>query len=140
MPAFKNTAFTPAHDIVAEITGSGAPNPGFTGAATVGAGLTPTYAASIELAPFLQVTRCIIIVTTAGIGNATLTAAFVPAAGAILRIQVNNDAGAGRTITFSTGFRFTAATLVGTASKIMTIMFQSDGTTWNELSRTIAMT
>jgi hypothetical protein len=129
-----NTPFTPDADITAQLTGTGRPNPGFNGATTIGAGFAPVYAATIELSPFLQKSRFVSIVTTAAIGNATLTTLFVPAAGAQLAIQILNDASGARTITFGTGFR-AAATVVGTASKIFVVEFVSDGTTWNELGR-----
>lgn len=125
----KNTAFSPNPDFIAQLTGSGAIVAGVSGT-----GITPTYASSIELAPYLQATRFIVINTTSAVGNATLTAAYVPQAGARLVIQINNDASGARTITFSTGFRPTA-TVVGTASKAILVEFTSDGTTWNELAR-----
>ena len=135
-----NTAFAPNADLTAQFTGSGAPVPGWTGPASVATGFVPFYAAVIDLAPILQVTRWINIVTTAGVGNATINCSAVPPAGCKVSLQVNNDAGAARTITFGTGFRTTAATLIGTASKIMIITFISDGITLNEEDRTIAMT
>jgi len=129
-----NTAFSPNPDFVAQITGSGvtAPGQGTTG-------IAPVYASSIELAPTLQFSRFIAINTTSAVGNATLTAAYIPQAGARLVIQINNDSGGARTITFSTGFR-TTGTVTGTASKIILVTFCSDGTTWNEASRTSAIT
>jgi len=130
----QNTAFSPNPDFVAQVTGSGVTVGGVSGT-----GITPTYASSIELAPYLQTTRFIAINTTSAVGNATLTAAYVPQAGARLIIQINNDASAARTITFSTGFR-TTGTVTGTASKIILVTFCSDGTTWNEASRTTAIT
>jgi hypothetical protein len=137
MAGIKNTPFTPDSDIVAQITGTGQPTPGYNGAATVGSGFAPVYAASIELAPFLQKSRFVLITTTAGVGNASLTAAFVAPAGARLAVQIANDAGGARTITFSTGFRATG-TVVGTASKIILVDFVSDGTTWNEVARSVS--
>jgi len=124
-----NTAFSPNPDLVAQITGSGVPAPG---AGTTG--LAPTYASSIELAPTLQYSRFVAINTTSAVGNATITAAYVPQAGARLVVQTNNDASGARTITFSTGFRPTG-TVVGTASKAILVEFTSDGTTWNETAR-----
>jgi hypothetical protein len=125
----QNTAFSPNPDFTAQITGSGV-----TVAGVSGTGIAPTYASSIELAPYLQSTRFIVINTTSAVGNATLTAAYVPQAGARLVIQTNNDASGARTITFSTGFRPTG-TVVGTASKAILVEFTSDGTTWNETAR-----
>jgi hypothetical protein len=135
-----NTAFDPDPDIVSQVTGTGNGSPGFNGLTTVGSGFTPTYAASIDISQILQKSRFVLIVTNSTIGNATITAAFVPPAGAKMRMQINNDAGGARTITLSTGFRFSAATIVGTASKISTIEFVSDGTTWNEVARSVGMT
>ena len=125
----QNTAFSPNPDFTAQITGSGV-----TVAGVSGTGITPTYASSIELASYLQSTRFIVINTTSAVGNATLTAAYVPQAGARLVIQTNNDASGARTITFSTGFRPTG-TVVGTASKAILVEFTSDGATWNETAR-----
>jgi hypothetical protein len=125
----QNTAFSPNPDFTAQITGSGV-----TVAGVSGTGIAPTYASSIELASYLQSTRFIVINTTSAVGNATLTAAYVPQAGARLVIQTNNDASGARTITFSTGFRPTG-TVVGTASKAILVEFTSDGTTWNETAR-----
>ena len=130
----QNTAFSPNPDFVAQVTGSGVTVGGVSGT-----GITPTYASSIELAPYLQTTRFIAINTTSAVGNATLTAAYVPQAGARLIIQINNDATSERTITFSTGFRSTG-TVTCTASKAIVVSFCSDVTTWNEASRTTALT
>ena len=129
----QNTAFSPNPDFTAQITGSGV-----TVAGVSGTGIAPTYASSIELAPYLQSTRFIAINTTSAVGNSTLTAAYVPQAGARLVIQINNDSSGARTITFSTGFRVTG-TVTGTASKAILVTFCSDGTTWNEASRTTAI-
>lgn len=138
MAGIKNTAWSPDADITAQITGTGQPTPGYNGPTTIGAGFTPVYAATIELSPFLQKSRFILLTTTSGVGNATLTTLFVPSAGCQLYIQINNDAGAARTITFTTGFR-TTATVVGTASKAAIIEFTSDGTTWNESGRSLVI-
>lgn len=118
-----NTSFTPNADKVAQITGSGK---------VIGGSVTPTYAATIALDAFLQYSTFISIALT---GALTLTTATVANPGAILNIQLGSD-GTGRTTTFSTGFRSTG-TLAGTASKIFLIQFISDGTTWNEVSRSV---
>ena len=128
----QNTVFDPNADKVAQLTGSGNvaagnPNKG---------GITPTYAATIALDAFIPYTSFIAITTTSAIGNASLTTATVAQPGAILNIQINNDASGARTITFSTGFRPTG-TLVGTASKAYVVQFISDGTTYNEVSRSV---
>ncbi len=119
-----NTAFSPNPDKVAQLTGSGRPVPG---------SVTPTYAATVDLNSYLGYSTFIAMTLT---GALTLTASNVAAAGAILNIQLTSD-GTGRTATFSTGFRVTG-TLAGTASQTMGIIFVSDGTTWNEMSRTTA--
>lgn len=126
-----NTAFSPNADKVAQITGSGQTNPGNPNKG----GISPTYAATVSLDPFIPYTGFINLTTTAA-GNATLTVSTVPPAGARLVIQINNDAGGARTITFGTGFRSTG-TLVGTASDAYLLEFVSDGTTYNELSRSV---
>lgn len=135
MSGTNNTAWSPDADLTAQITGSGKATPGYNGPTSIGAGFVPVYAATIELAPFLMKSRFINITTTSGVGNATLTCALVPpTGGALMTIQIANDASAARTITFGTGFRSTA-TIVGTASDIFVIGFVFDGLTWNEAFR-----
>lgn len=134
----QNTIWQPNPDFIAQLTGSGVAIPGFP--AQLGSGFIPTYAAAIDIGPLLTYTRWINIVTTSAVGNSTITSTIIPRAGCGVVLQVSNDASGARTLTFSTGFRFSAATLVGTASKIMLIAFVSDGTTLNEVSRTIAET
>lgn len=134
MAGIKNTPFTPDADLVAQLTGTGNATPGYNGPSTIGAGVTPVYAATIELSPFLQKSRFVLISTTSAVGNSTLTTAFVPPAGSQLNIQIANDASGARTITFSTGFRSTGV-VTGTNSKIIVVQFVSDGTTWNESGR-----
>lgn len=92
---------------------------------------TPTYSLDPTAGTFL--------VGTTGAGAITINAASVLAAGTYLTLVINNDAGAGRTITFGTNFRSTG-TLTGTASKVMIIVFASDASNWIELSRTVAIT
>lgn len=77
-------------------------------------------------------------VTTAT-GNSSIAATAVPVAGQLLVLVINNDAGAARTITFTTNFR-AVGTLIGTASKACTITFVSDGTNYLEISRVGAAT
>jgi len=128
-----NTAFTPNADKVAQLTGSGntaAGNPN-------NGGISPTYAATVALDAFIPFTTFIALTTTSAVGNASLTVATIPQPGARLVIQINNDSGGARTITFSTGFRSTG-TVVGTASKAILVEFVSDGTTYNEIGRTSA--
>jgi hypothetical protein len=132
-----NNAFSPNPDLVAQITGSGAPLTGFNGATTIGAGFAPTYAAAIEIGPFIgnNYTRWVDIVTNSTVGNATVNSAnFVPPAGGCLWVAIDNDATAARTITFGTNFRSTG-TVVGTNSKQICVAFVSNGTSWCEFAR-----
>lgn len=136
MAGLNNTAWSPDSDLTAQITGSGKATPGYNGPASIGAGFTPVYAATIELSPFLMKSRFVQIVTTAGL-DSTLTTLFVAAAGAILNIQINNPTGGSRIITFGTGFRPTG-TVTDTAAHIFLVQFVSDGLTWNEVARSAA--
>jgi len=114
-------------DFVAQLTGSGVPIPGT---------IAPTYVSggTTDITATLQQTRFVNITTATG--NTTVSTSAVPRAGAVVLIQVNNDSGGARTITFGTGFRPTG-TLVGTSSKAYVLMFVSDGTTLNECSRSV---
>jgi hypothetical protein len=123
-----NTAFSPNPDKVAQITGSGQPVPG---------SVIPTYAATTSLDPVLTYSNFVNVVTNSTVGNATLTTGYVFNAGAQITVQISNDSGGARTITFGTGFRSTG-TVVGTASKAILVTFTSDGTTLNEDGRTSA--
>lgn len=131
-----NTPFTPNSDLVAQMTGTGNVVPGFPSA--VGSGLTPTYAATIDFSTFLIWTRYIDLVTTAAVGNSTISNTVVRRKGTTIDIVFLNDASGARTITFGTGFR-TTGTLVGVASQYRTIGFISDGTTFIERYRTASM-
>lgn len=124
----KNTAFSPNPDLTCQLTGSGQSVPGAVAATYVASGST-------DITALLQYSRFVLITTATG--NSSVISSFVPASGAILNIQIANDSGGARTITFSTGFRATA-TVVGTASKIILVQFVSDGTTWNEVARSSA--
>jgi hypothetical protein len=120
-----NTPFSPTPDLVAQLCGGGQP---------VSGTVKPTYAATIAIESFLGYTRFLEIVSTAAIGNASITTAFLGLPGNRLVIQLTNDATSGRTTTFSTGFRATG-TVVNTTSKIFLVEFVSDGKTWNEVAR-----
>ncbi len=126
--ATNNTAFSPNADLTAQITGSGGPVPG---------SVKPTYAATMARDAVMLYSRFVEIVTTSAVGNATLTTTVGAAPGGRLVVQIDNDAGGARTITFSTGFRATG-TVVGTASKAILVEFVSDGLTWNEISRSVS--
>ena len=134
----KNTAFSPNPDITCQITGTPtATTPGFTGDPSIGAGVAPTYAATISLEPFLQNSRFVLINgVSATSATTTLNTTFVAPAGATLLIQVNASGGT-ITATFGTGFRKTG-TLAPTVGTSMLIEFVSDGITWNEIGRTSA--
>ena len=123
-----NTPYDLNADLVAQLSGMGN---------AVAGSVSPTYAATTVLDTVMQYSRYIKIVTTSAVGNSSLTTLTGANPGGLLIIQVNNDAGGARTITFSTGFRSTG-TLVGTASQAMVVCFVCDGTTWNEISRTTA--
>jgi hypothetical protein len=125
--ATNNTAFSPNADMVAQITGSGAAVPGTTVA-------TYAIAGNTDISAIMQYSR--FVQMTTGAGNTTVITSAVLKPGALLTVQVTNDAAAARTITFGTGFR-TNATLVGTNSKTLLIGFISDGVTLNELCRTV---
>ena len=115
-------------DVVAQMTGTGAPFP---------FSIAPAYVASgnTDVTSVLAVSSFALITTATG--NTTVlmpTATF--RAGTIKTLQFNNDASNPRTITFGTGFRSTGV-LTGTNSKIMLIQFISDGTTLNECGRSV---
>ena len=95
----------------------------------------PTYAATITVDGGLS-TR-VKIVTTSGVGNSTLSMLNGGKPGQKLTVQIDNDSGGARTITFGTSFRSTG-TVVGTASKSILVLFESDGTNFLEIARTSA--
>lgn len=113
--------------MLAQMTGSGAKVP----FATLG-----TYVASgnTDLTAIFAVSTYASLVTATG--NTTVITSGTYNAGAIKTILVTNDAANPRTLTFGTGFRSTGV-LTGTNSKIMLIQFLSDGTTLNEVSRSV---
>lgn len=119
-------AFTPDANKLAALTGKGTPNP---------KSVQLTSGGTDTLDPDFGMTQ---LLTTAA-GNTTIAALNVGLPGQRLSLVVTNDAGGARTLTFSTDYFRTTATLVGTASKVRTIEFVSDGTKWNEVSRTAAM-
>jgi hypothetical protein len=77
------------------------------------------------------------ITTTAGVGNSTFNASTPGVSGQVLLVRINNDATSARTITFGTNLRSTG-TVVGTASKAITVTFISNGAAWVEASRGLA--
>ena len=71
--------------------------------------------------------------------NATLTAT-AGSVGTHLTLKVLTSGTSSFTLTFGTGFKATATLATGTSSgKVFQMEFVSDGTTWNEASRTTAM-
>lgn len=125
----KNTTFSPNPDLTAQITGSGASVPG---------SVSPTFAATQAIAAILQYSRFVLIAGDSNVSaTTTITTTFVAKAGARLAVQINAANGT-VTATFSTGFRVTgtAAPTVGTS---LLVDFVSDGTTWNEISRSAAV-
>ena len=99
--------------------------------------VVPTYANPVPLATDPTQPGFVDVTTTAGVGNATINASTGGNEGDLLVIRINNDAGAARTVTFGTNFRPTA-TVVGTASKAITVWFISNGVAWVEAFRGVA--
>lgn len=96
----------------------------------------PAYAASIALKLNSFVTLIVFQTLT---GALSLTAEVArPFAGDELQLLFVSD-GTGRTITFSTGFTVSAATLALTASKKGSIRFCFDGATWVETGRCVGI-
>lgn len=94
-----------------------------------------TYASTITLDVTKQAFH---FITTTSLGNATINASSPGIEGQIIYLQIANDSGGARTITFGTNFK-PSATIVGTASKSATIAFISNGVNWWELSRTLVL-
>ena len=97
---------------------------------------TMTYAGTITL----DVTLGNLHKTTTvdATGNATINASGVGVAGQHMWILIVNDATSGKVITFGTNFKSTG-TLTGTTSKQATIHFISDGVSWSEVARSLAL-
>lgn len=124
-----NTAFNPNADITSQITGTGNPVPGT---------INPTFASTISLNTILQYSRFVQILGVSTVSaTTTITTGFVATPGGRLAVQLNASASGTVTATFSTGFKATG-TLAATSSTRILIDFVSDGTTWNEVSRTTA--
>lgn len=99
--------------------------------------LTITYASTITMNTsnsFLQKTT-----TVNATGNATINATVPGQSGQVLKILITNDATSGKVITFGTNFK-SSGTLTGTTSKSALISFISDGISWYEQFRTLAIT
>lgn len=74
-----------------------------------------------------------------GAGNTTLNTDDVGIAGQLLVLEIVNDAGGARTITWGANFRMAAATLVGTASKSAMCVFMSNGVKWMQVSISLVL-
>jgi len=122
-----NTAFSPNADFTAQITGSGQPVPGAVAA---------TLAATIAIDSLVMTTKFITITNTAGTSAVSVTCGLIPNAGGRLVIQFNEYSGGSGALTFSTGFRSTGTLTPGSA-KARLVEFVSDGTTYNEVSRSV---
>lgn len=98
---------------------------------------TDTYAASMTI----DVTYSYHVV--AGVSSTSATVTYTPSAagspGDILIIETKADASGTVTATFASTFH-SSGTQATTLSKFSTIMFISDGTQWNEVARTTALT
>ena len=78
-----------------------------------------------------------VTVTPNATGSFTST---VPAAGTICTLEIVTSGTTSYTLTFGTGFKTTGTLATGTVTaKTFMVMFKSNGTTLNEISRTTAM-
>lgn len=114
-------AFSHDFNMIAALTGRCPPNL-----------IAPTYAATMtvddDAGMFQQIN------TTSAVGNATVNCDDPGSPGQLLILEIANDAGGARTITFGTNFRSTG-TVVGTASKSILVAFMSNGTKYMEIAR-----
>lgn len=101
--------------------------------------VTPTNPYNIAGTTLLDETAGLFQQLITGAGNTTLNTITVGKPGQQLYLEIANDAGGARTITFGANFRPTAATAVGTASRSMMFQFMSNGVKWMEMSRTTAI-
>jgi hypothetical protein len=92
-----------------------------------------TYAATISVNPALGNT--FETTTVNATGNATINFSSAGTAGQEVKLIIINDATSGKTMTWGTNLRPASTTLVGVTSKASTIWFQSDGTSFFEMSR-----
>lgn len=124
-----NTAFSPNPDIVAQLTGTGAPVPG---------AVALTYAATQAIEKLLQYSRYIEIAGSNTVSaTCTITTAYVAPAGSLLVVNVKADSSGTVTATFSTGFKV-VTTVAATLSTNFPVLFVSNGTAWVEVARPTA--
>jgi hypothetical protein len=97
---------------------------------------TDTYSSAMTI----DVTKSLHVIAASNGTSATST--FTPSAagtaGDILTIHTEADSGGTVTVTFASTFH-SSGTQATTASHFSTITFQSDGTRWNEICRTTAL-
>lgn len=130
MAGTNNTPFSFNSDIVAQITGTGAPVPG---------AVSPTYAATQAVGGILQYSSYVLIDgVNATSATCTITSTYVAPKGARCAIAVRGGGGT-VTATFSTGFKV-SATAAATSGTLMTVSFISNGTNWVESARSLAIT
>lgn len=115
------TAWTPDANMLAALTGRGQPNL-----------FLPAYAATMTIDDDAAMFQK--IVTTSAVGNATVNVDDPGTPGQLLVLEIANDAGGARTITFGTNVRSTG-TVVGTSSKSILVAFMSNGVTYMEFAR-----
>lgn len=116
-----NTIFQADRNMLAALTGAGEPNP-----------CTPTYAATMSIDPAAGLLQSI-----DATGDATLNALDGGLPGQVLVINFKANGGT-RTATFGTNFRETG-TAAPTVGKSIVVAFISDGTSWLEFSRSVAV-
>lgn len=80
-----------------------------------------------------------LFVITTNTGNSTFITKSAAPLGHFVTLMINNDAGGARTTTFGSGFRMSAGTVVGTASRVSTITLIGDGTNLIEVSRMVGI-
>jgi hypothetical protein len=123
----QNTAFDINGDLATQLTGMGNP---------INGSVTPTLAATIALDSYMLYTRFVSITNTAGISAVTVTTTVGANAGGRFVVQFNQYSGGSGALTFSTGFRATGTVTPGSL-KARLVEFVSDGTTWNEVARSV---
>lgn len=125
------TAFTPDANMLAALTGRG--NMPLIPA------ITPSLPYNIGGTTVIDDDAGMFQQLATGAGNTTLNTDDVGAPGQLLVLEIANDAGGPRTITWGANFRTAAATLVGTASKSAMCAFMSNGVKWLQVSITLVL-
>ena len=124
-----NNAFSPNFDVLAQLSGSGAPSP---------TNISPTFAATMALdSQVLTSAGVNILASHTTSATVTFTTATVCPPLALLMVIMTTDGTGTVTATFSTGFKVTA-TLAGTSTTRSVVLFVSDGTYWIEIGRNTA--